>query len=111
MRWLQEQYFNLIEVQIPQESEPAIKLFRGLGFEHAAGRGGAAINQRLAIDHDRLIDNCAEGVARMRGRARKRALKANRDGRSLGQFRGRWNQRLAGRNSGRARLVIEGQLL
>ena len=83
----------------------------GLGFEHAAGLRGAAINQRLAIDHDRLIDNCAKGIARVRRRARKLAPQANRDGRSLWQFRGRWNQRLAGRNPGRARLAIEGQLL
>src|SRR5712691_6884316 len=47
----------------------------------------------------------------MRRGARKRALQANRDGGSLGQFRGRWNQRLAGRNTRRARLAIERQLL
>lgn len=33
MRWLQEQYFNLVEVQIPQGCEPAVQLFRALGFE------------------------------------------------------------------------------
>ena len=38
---------------------------RGLGFEHAAGRGGAAGDERLAVDHDRLIDGGAESVSRM----------------------------------------------
>ena len=33
MRWLQEQYFNLVEVQTSQGGEPAIQLFRALGFE------------------------------------------------------------------------------
>src|SRR6266853_437717 len=97
--------------QITGHERTSRRICGRLGFEHAAGRGGAAINQRLAVDHDRLIDSCAEAVSGMRRRARKRALQANRDGRSLGQFRGRWNQRLAGRNSGRARLAIEGQLL
>ncbi len=89
----------------------AARTCRGLGFKHAAGRGRAPLDQRLAIDHNRLIDGCAEGVSRMRRRARKRALQANRNRRSLGQFRSGWNQRLARRNSRGARLAVKRQFL
>ncbi len=86
---------------------------RSLGFKHATGRGRAWGDQRLAIDHNRLIDGCVESVSRMRRRARKRALQPNRDRRSLRQFRGGRNQRLARRNSNsrRLRLAIKRQLL
>jgi ribosomal protein S18 acetylase RimI-like enzyme len=33
LRYLQEQYFELAEVQIVEPNEPAVKLLRGLGFE------------------------------------------------------------------------------
>ena len=74
----------------------AVQSSPGKGFEDAAGCGCVAGNPRLAVDHDRLIDGCAEGVSGMRRRAGKPALQANQDGRSLGQFRSGWNQRLAG---------------
>jgi len=33
MRWLQDQYFNLVEIQVPAGNEAATKLVRGLAFE------------------------------------------------------------------------------
>src|SRR5260370_34523096 len=32
-RYIQEQYFQLVEVQVPEANQPAIALIRGLGFE------------------------------------------------------------------------------
>jgi ribosomal protein S18 acetylase RimI-like enzyme len=33
LRYLQEQFFGLVEIHTLEENEPAVKLFRGLGFE------------------------------------------------------------------------------
>jgi ribosomal protein S18 acetylase RimI-like enzyme len=33
LRYLQEQFFSIVEVQGREENEPAVRLFRGLGFE------------------------------------------------------------------------------
>src|ERR1019366_1909494 len=99
------------DAQIAGFERASLKTGGGFGFEHAAGGGGAAVDERLAVDHDRLIDGGAEGVSGMRRRARKRVLQTNRDGGSLGQFRGGGNQRLARRNASRAGLAIEGEFL
>ncbi len=33
LRYLQEQYFGVVEVQVNEESEAAIKMFRSMGFD------------------------------------------------------------------------------
>ena len=33
LRYLQEQYFGLVEVQSIERNQPAVKLFQSLGFE------------------------------------------------------------------------------
>src|ERR1700704_508377 len=42
--------------QIAGYGRTSQRICRGLGFEHAAGRGGAAINQRLGGGHDPALD-------------------------------------------------------
>ena len=34
LRYVQEQYFGIVEMQVPEENQPTIKLFRSLGFQH-----------------------------------------------------------------------------